>query len=1125
MEEKNIMLKVDRSTFLFLALVIFVLALGQSCVNAANVDSDDNTTLNSVDDVADNGNVNPYTQTRKDKTIRKNVNEDVKKGSELEPVSLSMDDVEVDFGEVAYMNVITDPVVDEGIMSWYIQDSIVGARNLSNAPASMPIDSVEYVPGTYTVDVTYTGSLIHKSTSTSATLKINPVASYVTNVVSNFNDENSIDVTLNVIGGDEIIAYGEFNVYHGDELIKSFEIDDEDVSFVIGKEYNGEVLTFEWLGDEYYLSSRTNYLINIPKFRSNIHMGYPNGYQGSVINQTVSFYSNRLVNDGVLDVYVDGVLIDEYAVTGDSVDVSFDLGEYTCGVYDVYLEYYGSDVYEDTDFSTILTVRQVNTTLYTYNVTGHRMDSVVLKAGVYNFVDVTNDGIIEFFIDNQSVQTALISDGDAGVSYVIPLNMDYGVHDIMVVYYGSDRYVGSSGFALLNVTRYENSLSVRNSSINDDGCIVINVREYSYNQTVSDGSLEYFVDGVLVGTVPVTDNITEIVLPSIYHGDTEYELTINYLNSEKFDNATLTTTLNVPKINTTNRLYAYINGSNILNITSYIYSNNYAQINNGTVDFYINDTLIATSTVTNNTASIIYNLDTYPDKTYNITSIYTGTNQYKSSQNNTNITYTRNKQNTYIRTANTITEKPGNTITININITDYEGNKLAITTPVNITILENTYTLESIDGQINFTYTIPTNTTIGQYNITIKSNETKDYKNATRTIRLNIYKDSPYITSNNIIRSTMGENILINATLNLNREKLPANMTGLIKINNKTIYQGIFIEGDLQFPLILGTKYTDEEYNITIKAIENSQYNGAEKNITLKLSPRNTYITSHNIKSKNGEQIIINATIYDSITHKTVKGNAKVCIKINDVTLENINITNGHVLYTYTNNYSAKDYNIKIIYGKNSIYQNSTWNGTLSITSNKLKVAAHNIQSSAYKTITIKANILAENKAATGPIHTAIKINNKTIHEETVTNGKLVYNYTLPDDIGSGRYNLTIIAGDTRKYVGDTITVNLTVNKNYKEIQTSNITANPGETITIRAKLVDKTGKMVTVPTKINIKIGGHTITDYNITDGNIEYNYTIPNTITPGNYDMLIQAGETSGYYHATTTNTLKVE
>ncbi len=1118
MEESMTMLKSNRIMCLLFAVAIIVLVLGQNSASAVSLDSQDNMTI----DADNTARAIDNPEYEESKTVKKDSQRNVKNSPE--EVTLSMEDVEADFGEVADMNVITTPVVDEGIISWYINEGIVGARNLSNSPASLPVDTTNYVPGTYTVEARYTGSLIHNTASTTALLKINPMDSYVDNVVTNFNDDNDIDVTLNMRGDEDIISYGNFYVYHGNELIKSLELEDEDVSFTIDKKYNNEVLTFEWVGDEYYRSCRTNYLVSVPKFRSNIYMAYPNGFQGSVISQPVTFYSDRLVNDGVLDVYVDGDLIEEYNVTG-GVVVDFDLSEYSAGVYDVYLDYYGSDVYEDSSYATTLTVRQVNTTLYTYNVSAHKNDTVYLRAGVYNYVDDTSEGMIEFFLDGRSIKTGWVNSVTVNESYVIPDSLDFGEHELKVVYYGSNRYSGATGYAVLSVDRYANSLSVRNVSLSDVGRVVVNVREYSYNMSVDDGILDYYVDGELVGSVPVTGNITCIVLPEEYSGDNEYELLLCYHGSGKFEDASLNTSIHPTKTNTSTRLYTYTSTENKLNLTSYVYSANYANISEGSVEFYINDTMIGSSSVENNMANMIVDMDQYEDKTYQVKAVYTGSKIYRTSQNNTNINYKRNQKAVNIQTPGTINTKASNTITITVNLTDYDQNKLPIQTKINISILGNEHTIQTTNGTGTFTYTIPSDTPEGTYNITMTSQATKDYKEAKRTIKLNIIKEDPYITSQNTIRTIMGEKIQINATLNLNHEILRENIIAILKINNKTIYQGMFQNGEFQYKLTLNKKYTDEKYNITIISIENSQYHRAEKNIELQLSPRNTYITSHNIESKNGEQIIIDATIYDSLTRTPVKGTSKACIKINDVTLDNINVVNGHLVYSYNNDYSSKDYNIKIIYGRNKIYNNSTWNGTLTIKSSKLKIATHNIQTQAYKTINIKANILAENKLATGPIKTVVKINNKTIHEQNITNGKLSFNYTLPEEVGSGKYNLTIIAGDTRKYVGETNTVNLTVNKNYKQIITDNITATPQSKVKIRAKIVDIENNTVTVNTKVNIKINQQTITDMNVTDGIIDYDYTLPETLRQGTYNLLIQAGETSGYYHATTITHLKVE
>lgn len=1118
------MLKSNRIMYLLLALTMLIAVLGLNSVSAASEDYTCNMTQDaeyvSMDDYHDS-----YDEIKEEKLIEKDTKENTKGDSELEEISLSMEDVEVNYGDIAEFNVITNPGVNEGVLALYIQQHIVGLKDLSVSSASISINTINYRPGNYTVNATYSGSLIHETTSTTATLTINPADTYVTNITSRFNENNDIDVTLNVMGGNSVVFYGTLNVYCNGELIQSVEIEEDDVNFTIDKKYNNEIVVIEYVGDQYYLSSNTSHLFSLAKYHTNMYMPYPNGYYGVNITQPVTFYTNRPINDGILDVYVDGDLMDEYNVSSDNIDVNFDLSEYSPGTYNVYLDYYGSDVYEDTSYTTTLTVRQITTTLYTYNITGHKNDSVNLRAGVYNYVDETNEGMIEFFLDNESIKTAWISGITANEAYIIPDNIAYGQHELKVVYYGSNRYAGATGYAVLNVVKYSNSLSVRNYTLDENGSVEINIRAYSYNTTVEGGRMDYYIDGVLLGSVPVNGNITKIVLPDEYSGDHEYNLSVKYLDSDKFEDAILNTTINPTRYNTTTRLYTYTNTNNTLNITTYVYSTNYANINEGIVEFYINETMIGTSNVVNNSANIIHDMTQHPDKTYNITAIYNGSRVYRPSENSTSLNYTRNKKSVYIQSPSSINEKPGNPITINVNLTDYESNKLPISTYVNITILDNEYMVWAENGEINFTYTIPPNTIPGTYNVSIVSNPTEDYKDANRTIRLNIYKDSPYITSPNTIRANKLESILINATLNLNREVLEDDIIGLLKINNKTIHQGLFKNGEFQYQLVLNDRYTNENYNITIVSIETNQYNRAEKEVILNLNPRKTYITSHNIESKNGEQIIINATVYDSITRTPVTGTNKACIKINDVTLDNINITNGHILYTYTNDYSAKDYNIKIIYGKNGIYDNSTWNGTLTVKSSKLQIATHNIQTNAYKTIDIKANILSDNKLATGPINTAIKINNKTIHEETITNGKLTYTYTLSDEVGAGTYNLTIIAGDSRKYTSDTTTVNLTVNKNYKEIQTSNITASTGQTISIKAKLVNHDGTPVTKETKINIKISGHTITDHNITDGNIEYNYTLPTSYQAGTYDLLIQAGETSGYYHATTITTLKVE
>ncbi len=1126
-KEEN-MLNSKQSMYCLLLLAIIVLIIGTGYSNAASI-SEDNLTDNDLAKIDMTNEKNPETCIKEDKTIRtleKTDTNNVKGENELQPISIYTEDIECNYGDVVSMDVTTDPEVDEGLLTWYVNEKLVGVKNLSTSAASYELRTGNYRPGTYEIMVSYSNSISYQNNHTTANLTIRPLNTQVKNIVYDFDPENNIEVTLNVVGSDdEILDYGTLNIYREENLIDTLEIEDYDVSFTLDKSCNMEIVTFEYIGDSFYSTSRTEHLVYVEKLDCDIYLPYMTGYHSSTISQSVTFYTNKAVNDGKLHVYINGVLTDEITVNSSDMELEVDLSEYPEGTYPVYIEYVDSDVYNDAAYHTTLKVNRIPTTLYTSNITAHKNDMVNLRASIYNFVDQTDEGMLEFLIDDESIKTTLVNNTTTTEGYLIPENLAYGQHTLMVKYHGTQKYAPSQVSAQLNIIKYPNSLSIKNYTINSQGSIEINVREYSYENTVDDGVIEYYVNGTPAGSVNVESNVTTITLPEEYTGDNEYEIMLKYTGSEKFEDANMTANIRPEKYNTTTRIYDFINNKNILNITSYVYSTKYDDINEGAIKFYLDDNAIGIVDVENNRANIVYDMDNMTEKMYTIKTEYTGTNLYRNSTNQTSINYTINRKTIYIRTDTSITAAPSEDIDIKANITDYEGNTINLTTTAKITIGTEEITVPVTEGHITYTHHIASYADEETTNITIDIARTKYYKEATRSIRLNIQKNSPYITSQNTIRTNKGENVLINATLNLNHDILNENISAILKINNRTVYQGIFTNGQFQYKLALGSRYTSNTYNITIKTKETPLYHTAQKDITLNLNPRNTYITSKNIVAKNGERIYINATVYDTITRTTVNGTSRVNIKINEKTLENINATNGKILYSYINDYSAKDYNITIIYGENGIYNESRWNGTLNITSAPLKIRANNINTNAYKTINIKADILDDNKPATGTIKTAIKISNKTIMELNVTDGKIDVNYTLPDTIGAGNYNLTIIAGNTRKYTMATTDVQLIVNRNYQHIETSDITAAKASPIKIRAQLLDQDNNQVNRTTKVNIKIAGHTITDMNVSNGTVEYDYTIEDSLELKNYDILIQAGENSGYHHATTHATLKVE
>lgn len=1126
-----------KSKHLMLCLFIFVfliLVLGPYTTNAANIT--EHSSSNQKENIQKENTANIEThqkiqsvktnQTSQKSMAKKTQTKEVKKSPHLEPIELHTEDVECEYGDMVELSVTTQPEgVDDGIITWFIDEDVVGVRNLSRTSGNYELDTSDYDPGVHEILVDYGVSNIYDNANARATLTINKIETSITNMQYEFDDENRIKVSYNIEANGESLSFGKLNVYYENSLISTQNITQENPSLTIDNLYNEEILTFEYIGNKYYGNATIVELVYVDKLDLSIYLPYMTGYQSSQINQSVTFNTNRILNDGKLALYVDGVLINQYDVASKNVTVSINLENFEIGSYPIYIEYTGSKVYKDAGYLTTLKVKEIETTLYTYNITAHKNEEITVRAYVYNYVGETDEGLLEFFLDEESIETVIVNKSRTNITYLIPNTISYGLHQIRVVYYGTQKYFSSEATAQLDVIKYQNTLSIKNCTLNDDGQIVLNVNSYSYNQTVDSGEIKYYINGTYVSSVNVTGNDTQITLPSEYEAGNDYELRLEYSNSDKFEDSTITNTISPDKIETSIRIYKNVNNKNILNITTYVYAINYHEVNDGIVEYYLNNTLIGIANVKNNTSNLVYNMTGKINSIYEIKTLYIGTKLYKNSENTTTLDYITHKDQLYIRTNSTITTLPGQNIEVNATVTDYEENIINEDFEAKIIINNEEINTTFNNGILSFNHTLTSQMPEGNYDIMIIIPETTYYTSANRTVKLTITKNTTYITAPNEITATKGETITINATLNSNGKKLNENIIAILKIGNKTIYQGYFINGTLTYKLKTMEKYTNDSYKITIKSKETTRYREATKTINLTLQQRNTYIVSKDVYSKNGDKIFIQATVYDSLTKKAVNGTSEVCIKVNNVTIKNMQINNGKILYTYKNNYSLVEYNLTIKYGGNTIYDYSQWDGNIYLNKSEIKISTNSINAKSYDTINIKASLLENNKLATGEINTVIKINDITISSQTVTDGKIDFNYTLPDHVGSGTYNITIKTGETSNYYNASTNAKLIVTKNYKYINTTSIKTSVNSTINIKAQLLDVEGKLINKTTGCCVKIDGITIENLNVTDGLINFNYTLPEHMKTGNYILLFKAAESTGYMHATKSVVLEVE
>ena len=273
-------------------------------------------------------------------------------------------------------------------------------------------------------------------------------------------------------------------------------------------------------------------------------------------------------------------------------------------------------------------------------------------------------------------------------------------------------------------------------------------------------------------------------------------------------------------------------------------------------------------------------------------------------------------------------------------------------------------------------------------------------------------------------------------------------------------------------------------------------------------------------KVDTGKTIKINLTITDT-AKKAVNGTA--VIKINGLSIKDINtqtsaitIKNGKGTLTMTlASYSGKEYTVTAIFSKTGF--NRAENST-KMTVNK----------GTYKTFTIKLNGTSEQKIRIkqtltdtngnkiyGNTQVAIKLGDRTVKTLTVSNSildtEIIVPYLPP---GENKFKITL--GENYRYNTKIINSTINISKQDVVVKINSIKATPGKTVNLTATLTNKNTKTPVISGKYVFKVNGKTVpivteffeeiyTTKNITKGLAKWEYTIPNYMNPGVYDITL--------------------
>lgn len=477
------------------------------------------------------------------------------------------------------------------------------------------------------------------------------------------------------------------------------------------------------------------------------------------------------------------------------------------------------------------------------------------------------------------------------------------------------------------------------------------------------------------------------------------------------------------------------------------------------------------------------------------------------------------------------TTKINNTITIYVTYTDVFGNPIT----GNITVKADDEVVGTLTESGSITAALPENK---NYTITVESNATEKYNANSVETTVEVFKLNT-ITTANPVTGTLKELVDFTATVvdengdNVNGGYVVFYINGELLTDAKGNVLYATVNNGTAKVSVKSINAWLKDTNVTAEYLGNDVYEASDvsDNATVTIDLRTPTVTILTDKTtlKAGEKILIIVHVTDG---DKVVNQGRVAFKLNGITLKDsegnpiiVKVVNGIATLEYTipKGYSAKSYNLTVVYG-GSDYSRGEENSTITLVKTNTHIDA-NIVETSNGTSMIKISVLdQDNNPLARDTKVTVKVNGITIHSAVVAENGTAYL-----DLGSirkaGNYNITVISGENNAY--ESSARNITYIKGSTQIKThvnATITTPVDNKASVAVKIYDNDNNLVTGNTKVSVKVNGITqLSNQVATNGVLDVNITTPNKT--GDNILTVIAGETSIYASSTQNVTFKVE
>ena len=978
-----------------------------------------------------------------------------------------------------------------------------------------------YTPGNYTDWAVYDGNETYFGSEGIGNIEVLPIPTHTT--VSNVTTypDTDVDIFVNVTADDGKPVNGNVTVVLPDGSNRTVLIVNGtgNTTWHVPANYTpgNYSVPAKFAGNETYLPSNGTGNIEVLPIPTHTVVGnvttYPDTNVTVPINVTAD--DNKPVNGNVTITFPDGSNQTVLIVNGTGNATWHVPANYTPGNYTEFAVFSGNETYLPSNGTGNIEVLPIPTHTTVGNVTTYPDTDVVIPINVTADDNKTFSGNVTITFPDGSNQTVEIVNGTGNATWHVPANYTPGDYPDFAVFDGNETYLPSNGTGNIEVLPIPTHTTVENVTgiAGQNVTIPVNVtadddKPFNGNVTIT------FPDGTnqTVEIVNGTGNATWTI-PEDYGG--VYNDTVSYPGNETYlpsnGNGTITV---IPKIPT---------HTVVGNVTTYPDSDVTIPVNvtaddgipfNGNVTITFPDGSNKTVEIINGTGNTTWHVPVnYTPGNYTDFAVFDGNENYFPSNGTGNIEVLPIPTHT---TVGNVTAYPGRNVTIPVNVTADDGKPF--NGNVTITFPDGTnQTVEIINGTGNATWTVPQNYVPGDYpdKDSYTGNETYLPSNGNGIITV---LPIPTTVSIGNITTYPGENVTIPiyATV-FDDEPFTGNVT--VQMPDGSIQTVEIINGTGNITWFVPENYVPDNYTDTIKFLGNETYLPSNGTGNIEVIKIPTHVTIGNVTAYPGEDV----TIPINVTADNGKPfNGNVTVKLPDGTNQTVEIINGtgNITWTVPDDYSPDVYNDTIEVIGDEKYLPSNGTGHVEVVRIPTHITVGNVTTFAGRDVTIPINVTADDgKPFTGNV--TITLPDGSTKTVEIINGTGTTTWFVPRDYTPDKYPDAVRFDGDVKYLPSEGKGTITVIKIPVDIVVGNVTAHPGDKVTIPIEVIPRDGSLFNGDVTVELPDGTKKVVE--IADGKGSVDWTIPKDYK-GNYLVKVSSDETEVYYPANGTGVITV-